>query len=299
MHRRTFLLSLGAGLLACRAPAPNAPSSAPSSALATLEARAGGRLGVFALDTGDGRSLALRADERFAMCSTFKLMLAALVLREADAGRLSLDEALSFSAADMVYHAPVTSSRLAEGKMRVEELAQATQETSDNVAANLLLRRLGGPAWFTASLRQLGDPETRLDREEPEMNLVPPGELRDTTTPRAMARTVATVLTGGILSQPARDTLLQWMRNTQTGKKRLRAGLPPAWDAGDKTGTGQTPSMANKHNDVAILWPPGQAPVVVAAYYEASGYFDPLRPEDDAVLAEVGREVASWAVTAR
>ncbi len=274
--------------------AANPETSTVESGLAELERRNGGRLGVCVLDSDSGRRLAWRGDERFGMCSTFKLLLAAIVLREADAGRLSLETVLPYTQADMVPYAPVTEKHLAAGGMSIGALAEATQITSDNVAANLLIRQLGGPEKVTATLRAMGDSITRLDRLEPEMNLVPVGEQRDTTSPCAMARTVADLHTGDWLSSASRAQLKDWMMATRTGARRIRAGLPADWVAGDKTGTGIAPSMASKYNDVAVIWPAGRKPVVVAAYYEASAHFEKMRDEDEAVLAEVGRIAAAW-----
>ncbi len=297
---RRQILAVTAGLLvppvAARGQAPEAAArgQAPAAALAALEARAGGRLGVAMLDTGTGRSTGHRLDERFAMCSTFKLPLAAVVLREAGAGRLRLDERLAFTRADLLSYAPVTSQHVAEGGMTVAALAEAAQTTSDNTAANLLLTRLGGPAAFTAALRALGDGTTRLDRLEPDLNLVLPGDPRDTTTPLAMARLVGRLLTSDVLTAPARERLAGWMVATTTGTKRIRAGLPAGWRAGDKTGTAQTAAMTDKVNDVAVAWPPGRAPLVVTAYFDSSRRSHGTRPEDEAALAEAGRIAAAW-----
>ena len=259
-----------------------------------LEKACGGRLGVYAINTASQKSIAWRADERFGMCSTFKLLLVAAVLREADAGRLSLATVLPYTKADMVSYAPITAQHLAEGGMSVLALAEAAQTVSDNVAANLLIRHLGGPATVTALIREMGDKQTRLDRYETKLNLVPAGELRDTTTPFAMASAVARIMTATLLSSDARARLRTWMIATETGKHRLRAGLPKDWIAGDKTGTASADAMPNKHNDVAVIWPSNRAPVVVAAYLDASGHFQDTRPEDDEVLANVGRIIARW-----
>ena len=275
-------------------PEPEPEPTAVAAALAALERRNGGRLGVWALDLLRARSVGHRGAERFGMCSTFKLPLAALVLRAADAGQLRLDQTLRYGADDMVPHAPVTSTHLDLGEMRIEALAQAAQETSDNVAANLLLRHFGGPAAVTAQWRELGDEQTRLDRFEPDMNLVPPGEERDTTTPEAMARLLARIFDGHTLTAPSAALLQRWMIDTRTGLTRLRGGFPKDWTAGDKTGTGIAPAMANKHNDVAVVWRDQQPVLVVTAYYEADGHYDEMRAADNAVLAEVGRQVAAW-----
>jgi beta-lactamase class A len=265
---------------------------ATSAALTSLESRAGGRLGVCILNTHTGRQVGRRLDERFAMCSTFKLPLAAVVLREADKGRLRLDETIAYSTHDMVPHAPVTSVNLAKGRMSVEALAEAAQVTSDNVAANLLLKRLGGPAAFTGLLRSIGDQATRLDRFEPALNLVRPGEVHDTTTPQAMALTLAKFLTGDLLTPASRERLIAWMVATKTGARRIRAGLPATWRAGDKTGTAAADTMTDKINDVAIAWPPGKPAVIVAAFFDSARKSADIRDEDQAVLAEVGRIAA-------
>jgi beta-lactamase class A len=292
LSRRDLILS-AAGLVA--APASlRAQSDATARALQSLESRSGGRLGVCLLDTRTARMTGHRLDERFAMCSTFKLPLAAVVLREADRGRLSLSEMVPFSQEDMLSYAPVTREHLKDGGMTVTALAEAAQITSDNVAANLLLTRLGGPAAFTARLREMGDRHTRLDRMEPALNVVPPGDERDTTTPRAMAQTMAAVLTGDVLKPASRELLAEWMVKTRTGDKRIRAGLPKDWRAGDKTGTLTGDETSDKYNDVAIAYPPGRGALVVTAFYDTGKHFKDIRDEDQAVLAEVGRLAASW-----
>jgi beta-lactamase class A len=267
----------------------------PSSELKTLEAKAGGRLGVCILDTRTGGHVGHRMDERFAMCSTFKLPLAAIVMREADLGRLRLTDTIRFSQKDTVPFAPVTGAHLERGEMTIGALAEAAQVTSDNVAANLLVRHLGGPAAFTRVLRSVGDRTTRLDRFEPALNLVLPGEVHDTTTPRAMAATVSKFLAGDLLTEASRERLIEWMVATRTGDKRIRAGLPGTWRAGDKTGTALADGMTDKYNDVAIAWPPGKAPIVVAAYFDTDTRSTEMRDEDQAVLADVGRIAAAWA----
>jgi beta-lactamase class A len=271
----------------------NQPSAGASSEitreLAQLERTAGGRLCVAILDTDTGAFVGHRMDERVGMCSTFKLLLAGIILREGDQGRLQLEKAVPFSAADMVRNSAITEAHLAAGSMSVRALAYAAQTTSDNTAANLLLKLVGGPPGLTAKLRELGDGVTRVDRVEPEMNHVVAGDVRDTTTPRAMVSTAARLLTKGLLSPAALAQLLEWMQATKTGTKRLRAGFPAHLRAGDKTGTGSGPGMPDRYNDVAIVWPANRPPHLVAAYYESPVHADEMRDEDQAVLASVGR----------
>lgn len=283
-HQRLAVITLAvASALSMTAAGPTALS--PDRQLAALEARSGGRLGVDALDTGTGRRIAHRADERFAMCSTFKLFLAAAVLSRVDAGKESLGRRVSYTAADLLDYAPVTKAHVGEGAMTVGALCEAAVEESDNTAANLLLKGLGGPGGLTAYLRGLGDGTTRLDRNEPELNANEPGDARDTTTPGAAVATVDKILLGDVLSPSSRDGLLGWLVACKTGTSRIRAGMPENWRVGDKTGTGARGAT----NDVAILWPPGGKPILVAAYFS-----DSKKPQEErnAVLAEVGRIVA-------
>jgi beta-lactamase class A len=254
------------------------------------------RLGVCLLDTATGEASGNRMDERFAMCSTFKLALVAACLREADQGRLDLAQVLTYSEADLLPWAPVTRKNLANGGMSVAALAQAAQERSDGVAANLLVKRLGGPAAVTAKFREMGDTETRLDRYEPDLGLVLSADLRDTTTPSAMAHLVGRITTGDLLQTGSRERLVQWMQNTDTGPNRLRAGLPAEWRSGNKTGTGRAEGTTNKCNDVAITFPPDTPPMIIAAYFDSGEYTTQIERRHEEVLAEVGRIAAQWAI---
>ena len=265
------------------------PDARPLDQLAALERRHGGRLGVAILDTGTGRRINHRGEERFAMCSTFKWLLAAQVLARVDRGEESLDRRLVVSESDLVTWSPVTTDRTGDPGMTVAELCEAAVTRSDNTAANLLLATIGGPEGFTAFVRSLGDDRTRLDRIETALNSAIPGDPRDTTTPAAMLRDLQAVLLGDVLQPASRERLVGWLVGNRTGDARLRAGLPPTWRVGEKTGSGGHAS----HNDVGIAWPPGRAPLLVAAYYAESE--DTAQAERDAVLADVGRVVAGLA----
>lgn len=283
MNRRDFLVAAGLWATACRVGAAR-----EESAFGRLEEKIGGRVGVMAIDTGDGREIWYRADERFAMCSTFKWALAACVLGEVDRGEIGLDEELAYSEADLLEYAPVAREHLAKGALSVGMLCSAAVSISDNTAANLLLARIGGPQALTAFFRRCGDEVTRLDRTEPELNSNIPGDPRDTTTPRAMAGTMRTLLLGEVLAEKSRNRLHQWLKDTKTGLARLRAGLPPDWVVGDKTGTG----VNGAANDVAIAWPPGRPPILIAAYLsDSSAPPDVLNAAHEAIAATVTRNV--------
>lgn len=298
LARRDFLLASGALLALPAGHAGAAPPARRVDAAARLRPLETGaaRLGVCLLDTATGEAGGTRLEERFATCSTFKLPLVAACLREADHGRLDLEQVLAFSAADLLSWAPVTRGNVASGGMSILALAQAAQQYSDGTAANLLVRHLGGPAAVTAKFREMGDTVTRLDRYEPDLGLVLSADLRDTTSPLAMAQLVQRITTGDLLQPESRQRLLGWMENTNTGPNRLRAGLPPAWRTGNKTGTGRMAGTTNKCNDVAITFPPGRPPIVIAAYYDSGEYTERIEARHEAVLADVGRIAAEWAL---
>jgi beta-lactamase class A len=254
-----------------------------------IEARIGGRLGVTALNTDDNFALTHRANERFAMCSMFKWVLAAQVLHTDMRAPGFRDQRVRFTAADLenLGHAPVTRANAARGTMTMEELARAALVQSDNGAANLIMAATGGPEGLTRFLRDNGDVVTRLDRIEPALNENLPGDERDTTTPNAMASTMQRfLLTDAVLNSSARETLINWLIECQTGLDRLRGGFPADWRAGDKTGTSD--GAHNATTDVAIAWPPNRAPIIVASFLSDSTVDLPARK---AAHAEIARFV--------
>jgi beta-lactamase class A len=252
------------------------------AALADLERRNGGRLGVAVLDTANGHRAGLRSDERFPLTSTFKFLAAALVLARVDRGQDRLDRRIVFSADDLVTYSPVTKDHVGPAGMSVAEICKAAVTLSDNTAGNLMLASFGGPAALTAYARSLGDGLTRLDRIETALNEAAPGDPRDTTTPSAMLGNIQRLLVGDALSTESRQRLTQWLLDSKTGAKRLRAGLPSDWRVGDKTGGGDNGTA----NDIAVAWPPGRAPILVAVYFTGSTIADDAR---NAVIADAGR----------
>lgn len=286
-RRQLFPVAL-APLLGLSSSIVGAPAGAADlqADIADIEAHSGARLGVALLDTASGSLSGHRLDERFPMCSTFKALLAAAVLAKVDVGTEQLARRIPITQSDILAYAPVTKIYVGTSGLSVAELCEAAVTVSDNTAANLLLATLGGPAGLTRAIRTFGDAISRLDRTEPDLNEATPGDVRDTTTPAAMAQTLATLTTGHALSAASRDLLTGWMIGCQTGGAKLRAGLPKEWRIGDKTGTGAHGSS----NDVAVIWPAGRAPVIVSSYLTESTASDDKR---NAVHAAVGRAVAT------
>lgn len=257
--------------------------------LAALEARTGGRLGLHMLDTGTGFEAGWRSQERFAMCSTFKTLLVAHVLHEAQNGRLDLGRKYVYQQSEVVSWSPVSEKYAgADAGMTLQQLCEAAVVVSDNTAANLLLNASGGPAGLTSWMRELGDSLTRLDRNEPDLNTAIAGDERDTTTPAAMSRTMQKLLLGNVLTDAGRAVLQQWLLASRTGDKRLRAGMPKDWKIGGKTGSGDNGTA----NDTLLIWPkPDAAPLLVTAFFTRNT----LEPaQRDEVLAKAGQIVSDW-----
>jgi beta-lactamase class A len=255
--------------------------------ITAIETRLSGRLGVAAFDVGSGRQIKYRADECFPMCSTFKFLLVAAILTRIDQNKDKLDRVIRYRQADLLEYAPITKAHVQEGGMTIAALCSAAMEYSDNTAANLLLNVLGGPQEVTVYARSLGDPSTRLDRNEPALNTAIPGDERDTTSPAAMLEDMRKIVVGKrALSEASQKQLVEWMMANTTGQQRLRAGLPSSWKVGDKTGTGKNGST----NDIATAWPPNREPILITAYFVGSNASSENR---DAALANVGRIVAA------
>lgn len=256
------------GLAACSGePGPaSADAAAFNEFLSGIEDRTGGRAGVYALDTETGQSLSWRADERFAMASTFKPLLVAAVLARVDSGNLGIHGSYSLKGVDVQPYSPVINA-LADGQsISLQQLCSAAVSLGDNTASNMLLDLVGGPTGLTQYLRDHGDTLTRLDRYEVELNANTQGDVRDTTTPQAMVGSLERALESDDLSGASRARLRSWMIASTTGSRRLRAGLPADWPIGDKTGTGMNGAV----NNVAVAWPPGRKPLLVAVYLSES-----------------------------
>jgi beta-lactamase class A len=253
--------------------------------VAPIEARLGGRIGAAALDTGSGKRFDYRAEERFPMCSTFKFLAAAAVLKRVDEKQEQLDRFVPYNAKDILEYAPVTKAHLKEGGMTLAALCEAAIEQSDNTAGNLLLDAIGGPAGVTNFARSLGDQVTRLDRKEPDLNSAIPGDDRDTTTPGLMLADMTRILTADVLSRSSRRQLEDWLQRNKTGTAMIRAGVPTDWIIGDKTGRGANGAT----NDIAIMRPPDRAPVLLAIYSVGS---TATANDRAAAIADVAKIVA-------
>ncbi|MDH6130335.1 class A beta-lactamase [Kitasatospora sp. GP82] len=248
-----------------------------ADAFSRLEQRFGARLGVYALDTGTGREVTYRADERFAFASTVKALAVGAVLRHASDAEL--DKVVTYRQEDLLQWAPITSQHVATG-MRVRDLAAAAIEYSDNTAANLVAAELGGPAGVQQALRDLSDPTTNVNRTEPTLNEATPGDPRDTSTPRVLATDLRRFVLGDALPGDRRQLLTDWLLGNTTGGPYIRAGVPAGWKVGDKTGN----AAYGTRNDIAIAWPNGgRGPVVIAILTDRG---KPNAPSDDALIAQ-------------
>lgn len=262
------------------AAAPAEPAAPPppirvDSGFARLEEEFDAGLGVYALDTGTEQAVEFQADERFAYCSTFKVLAFGAVLDRTPAD--GLDRVVTFSEADLVFHSPVTQEHVSTG-MTLRELGDAALRHSDNTASNLLLEELGGPEGLDEALRGIGDDVTSVDRFAPEMAEAVPGDVRDTSTPRALATSLREFALGDVLPEDERDILVTMMRTNTTGDDLIRAGVPEGWEVGDKTGAC---GYGTRH-DIGVLWPPEGAPVVLAVM---SGRDEAGAGYDDALIA--------------
>ncbi len=261
------------------------PLAQLADTIATTEADISGRVGIAISDSGTDWAWGHRADERFPLNSTFKSLLCGAILGRAENGTLSLDETIKVTASDILSFAPATKDRAGDD-MQIDALCYGTLDKSDNTAANLLIRRLGGTEAVTKYLRDIGDPVSRLDRMEPEMNLYLPGDPRDTTTPSAMIATWETLLLGDALQPGSRQQLADWMSDGWATQGMIRPHLPVGWSIADKSGGGRSGSRSV----VAMITPPGDAPVFVAIYIaESPASWD----RRNAAITDLGAAVVS------
>ena len=263
LSRRRVLIGSGVAVAALAAGTPGQALAAPppdptaDQLITGLEQAHGAVIGLFAVNLISGVTISHRAQDPFAMCSTFKTYAVGRVLKMVERGQLVLDQKVLVDPAAVVANSPRTGPR-AGTEMTLSELCQAALQVSDNTAANLLLHTIGGPPAVTAFARSIGDQQTRLDRWETELNSAIPGDLRDTSTPEALGEGYHALLRTEAPGPSTRQLLLDWMRANETSS--MRAGLPPGWTTADKTGSGDYGSA----NDIGIAWGPDGQHVLLA-----------------------------------
>lgn len=246
-----------------------------------VETRLGGRVGIFVHDTDSKEQWTYRADEHFPLSSTFKPFACAAALSRIEIGVERLHRVIEFGEDDLVTYSPVTKDRVNSVGMSIAELCEATLTMSDNTAGNLILESLGGPKALTDYMRTIGDDTTRLDQWEPDLNEGTPGDKRDTTTPRAAARSLHRLLLGAALMPSSREQLTIWMKNDKVAGALLRAALPETWCIADKSGAGGY----GARSIIAIMWRPSGAPIVAAIYLAENEASFAQRNE---AIAEIG-----------
>ncbi|MEV6505924.1 class A beta-lactamase [Streptomyces sp. NPDC051642] len=281
----TAAATLLAGASSAQASDSTGTGTDVTTGLRALEEQHSARVGVFAHHLGTKRTVVHRADELFPMCSVFKTLAAAAVLRDLDRHGEVLYKVVHYTEADLVDGSDQTRAHLADG-MTVEQLADVAIRYSDNGAGNLILRELGGPTAVTRFARSLGDRVTRLDRWETELNSAEPDRITDTTSPRAIAGLYGKLVLGDALRRPDRDRLTAWLLNNTTSAARFRAGLPATWTIADKTGSGDYGTA----NDVGIAWTEAGDPVVLAVLTTKPTL--PDAPYDNQLVADTAKLVA-------
>lgn len=256
------------------------PSASVQQQLADLEASSGGHLGVAAINTANNERINYHAEERFPFCSTFKVMVVAAILKQSMSDPHLLQQKVNYTEQDVDAsgYAPITKNDLASG-MTISDLCAAALCYSDNNAANLLIKKLGGSQAVTSFARSIGDSVFNLDRLEPELNSGIPGDICDTSTPAAMEKSLQKLTLGNALGSVQREQLLTWMKNNTTGDTRIRAGVPKGWIVADKTGSGSYGIT----NDIGLIWPPEGAPIIVSIYFTQDKKEAPKR--DDIIAA--------------
>jgi len=244
-----------------------------------LESKFDARLGVYAIDTENEKSISYRGDERFAFASTYKALAAGTMLKQKSVNEL--DEIVTYSKDDLVTYSPITEKHVDTG-MSLKDIADAAIRYSDNTAGNLLFNEIGGPEGFEKTLREIGDTITLSERTEPDLNLTVPGNSRDTSTPKALASSLQAFIVGDKLSSENRELLTEWLVGSTTGDTLIRAGVPEGWIVGDKSGA----ASYGTRNDIAVVWPPDRSPIFIAILSDRT---TEDATYDDALIAEAAK----------
>ena len=239
------------------------------------------QISVAILNPQMGEMWSYKGDERVPVTSTFKTLLCAKLLQDADNQLRSLNDKVKIEQTMLVEYSPVIEKSVGE-YVTLGQACAATMQTSDNTAANIVLERFGGPAALTAFIRSYGDQVTRLDRFETQLNEGVPGDVRDTTSARAMAHSINQLLFADVLSASARKQLIQWMKENTVTANLLRSVLPEGWSIADRSGAGGYGARSIN----AVVWTP--KPWIIAIYVaNTKASF----AERNKAIVEIGQQV--------
>jgi beta-lactamase class A len=331
--RIILILSAALALVACKPPERTTAGTAPPMDTELLDRDIGylakkarpAAFDVAVLNIDGGESWSLMGDKAFPLQSVFKAPLAAAVLAAVDRRELSLDEPITIEEEDLSPPwSPVAAAWPAIRTYTVGDLLVRAVELSDNTAADVLMRRIGGPGQVQAWLVEHGIENMRIDRYEREIQVemwgmpsfrpqwrtqaafdaakaaVPPAarhaaladyltDPRDTATTTAALDFLRRLENGELLSPASTRLLLTMMTEAKTGQTRIKAGLPPDVTFAHKTGTGGTDQGINAAtNDIGVITLKNGHRYAVAAFLAGST----MPQEDrDALFAAVGRAV--------
>lgn len=320
-------------LAACQPPERTTAGTAPPMDTELLDREIGAlaqRAKPAAFDAGvlnidGGETWALSAERAFPMQSVFKAPLGAAVLAEVDAGRLSLDEVLTLTEQDLSPpYSPVADAWPGVQAYTVRDLLVRAVGGSDNTAADVLMRRIGGPGMVQAWLNDQDIRDLRIDRYERELQTdvygmpafrpewrgeaaftrvlaaVPPAQrraamaaylsdTRDTVTVSGALSFLQKLVTGQLLSPASTQLLLRIMTESPTGQNRLKAGMPPGATLAHKTGTGRTDLGVNPAaNDIGVITLKDGRRYAVAVFLAGSPASD---AERDEIIADAARAI--------
>ena len=302
-------------LAGCDRPMRQTASDTPRLDMTLLDREVGaiaerarpGVLGVGLMNLESGETWLFNGDVRFPMQSVFKAPLGAAVLEEVDAGRLNLDQIVTLDEQDISpARSPIADAWPQERDYTVRELLVAAVGESDNTAADVLMKLIGGPGAVTSWLNDNHVTDIRIDRYERElqpeiagmgsfriawkgdaaftaaMHTIPPAtrkaamdaylaDDRDTASPRGVLTFFYMLEDQKLLSPASHTLLMKIMTETQTGAERLKAGFPPGSVFAHKTGAARTDLGVNPAtNDIGIVTLPDGRRYAVAVFLKAA-----------------------------
>ena len=230
------------------------------------------KVGIYGINTENGKVYEHNADERFAFASTYKAIASGILLNKVAPSELN--KKVEINESEIVANSPVTEQYIGK-TMSLKALIKASMLQSDNTANNKIMQELGGVNGLKHELVQLGDDVSEPQRLEPELNYFDPNSKADTTTPRAAAQTLNSILTSNEMNGSNLSLLKQTMIENKTGDTLIKAGMPNSYTVGDKSGQAL-----------------GQDKPIILAIYSKQDQKD-AKPNDK-VISDSAREVIKY-----
>jgi beta-lactamase class A/beta-lactamase class A VEB len=252
-------------------------------------------VGVSIIGNNGKDTLSINGERHFPLQSVFKFHIALAVLSQIDKGKFFLDQKIKIEKKDLLpnLYSPIRDKYPNGATLTISKILEYTVSESDNVGCDLLLRLIGGPQAVEEYFIKNDFKNVSIKINEEVMQANWDLQFQNWTTPKAANEVLAKFYYNKtkLLSQKSYDFIWKVMKETETGKDRLKGQLLKNTIVAHKTGS----SGANKDgltaavNDIGIVFLPNGQHFFISVFVTNS---NENADTNEKIIADIAK--ATW-----